>query len=169
MNSSVSRFDRLKSKITNNPILASVMILGMIITALSAFTDATRNLLDLVVSEKRPAINGEWVAEITYPSRSTKYSEVFSFSGNETGLQGTASYLEKEQIIVDGTVIDNQIEFKTKTMEYSPDWNNDQRKMATHQYRGTVSANGIEFVMETHGGFSTDPPLKFIAKKGAGK
>jgi len=145
------------------------MILGMIITALSAFTDATRNLLDLVVSEKRPAINGEWVAELTYPSRSTKYSEASIFSGNETGLQGTASYLEKEQIIVDGTVIDNQIEFKTKTMEYSPDWNNDQRKMATHQYRGTVSANGIEFVMETHGGFSTDPPLKFIAKKGAGK
>jgi len=169
MNNSDSRFEKLRSKITNNPILASMMVLGTIIIALSTFTDATRNLLDLVISEKRPTINGEWVAEVTYPSGKTASSEVFSFSGSDTGLHGTASYLEKEQIIIDGSVKNNRIEFKTKTMEYPPDWNSGQRKMATHQYRGSVLVNEIEFVLETYGGFSANPPIGFIAKKRPGK
>ena len=169
MNDSDSRFEKLKSRITNNPILASLMVLGTIIIALSTFTNATRNLVSLLVSEERATVNGEWVADIIYPSKETKYSEVFSFHGNDNDLLGTASYLEREQVIVDGAIDKNRIEFKTKTLEYPPDWDNSQRKMATHRYRGSVSANEIEFVMETYGGFSSNPPIRFIAKKGPGK
>ena len=169
MNDSDSRFDRIKSKIANNPILASLMVMGMVVIALSTFTDATKNLLSLLEDEQRAAVNGKWVAEIAYPSRNTKYFEVFSFSGVDNGLHGTASYLEAEQVIIEGMVRKNLIEFKTKTPEYPPDWNNSQRKMATHQYRGRIIGNEIEFVMETYGGFSADPPVKFIVKKDTGK
>ena len=165
MNASDSRFDKLKSKITDNPILASLMVLGLIIISLSTFTDAAKNLFSLFVSETRPAINREWVAEITYPSNKIKYSEIFSFDGEDNDLYGTASYLEKEQALIEGIVESNHIDFKTKTMEYPPDWNNSQRKVATHQYLGRVLGNEIEFVMETYGGFSSNPPIRFIAKK----
>ena len=137
----------------------------MIIIALSSFTDAAKNLLGLIVSETRPTTNGEWIAEIIYPSNKNKYTEVFSFKGNGNTLHGTASYIGNEQVIINGMINDNHIEFITKTIEYSPDWNNDQRKIATHQYSGKFLDNEIEFVLESYGGFSTDSPIRFIAKR----
>ncbi len=123
MNDSQSRFEKLKSRITNNPFIASLMIIGMVIIALSSFTDAAKNLLSLSVSETRPVINGEWVAEIGYPGKKATYSEVFYFDGDSNDLHGAASYLEKKQVILEGKIDQNLIDFKTKTMEYSPDWN----------------------------------------------
>lgn len=71
MTDSQSRFEELKSRITNNPFLASPMIPGVIVVPLSTFTDAAKNLLSLSVSETRPVINGEWVAKIGYPEKRT--------------------------------------------------------------------------------------------------
>ena len=165
MNDSQSRFEILKSKITNNPLVASLMIIGMIIVALSTFTDAAKNLLRLTMSESRPDINGEWIAEITYPGNKATHSEVFYFDGDSKDLYGSASYLEKEQVILEGKINQNLIDFKTKTMEYSPDWNSSQRIQATHQYHGRFSEKEITFIMETYGGFSANPPIKFMARK----
>ena len=151
-----TQFDKIKSRIKNNPILASLMVLGMVIIALSSFTDAAKNLLDLVISETQLDINGEWTAKVTYPWEKVSYVEVFSFDGNGDEVHGAASYLESKQIILDGKIIESRIEFKTKTMEYSPDWENSIMKLATHHYRGRVLEKEIKFVMETYGGYSSD-------------
>ncbi|MEE9356739.1 MAG: hypothetical protein V3U75_14205 [Methylococcaceae bacterium] len=160
-----TQFDKFKSRIKNNPILASLMVLGMVIIALSSFTDAAKNLLDLVISETRPDINGEWTAEVTYPWKKVSYDEAFSFDGNDNEVHGAVSYLENKQIILDGKIIENRIEFKTKTTENSPDWENNILKLATHHYRGIVLEKEIKFVMETYGGYSSDSPIEFIAKR----
>jgi len=165
MKDSQSQFEKLKSKISNNPFLASLMIMGMIVIALSTFTDAAKNLLSLSGTATRPVINGEWVAEIDYPGREATYSEVFRFEGDSNDLYGAASYLEKNQVILEGTISGDQIDFETRTIEFPPDWNSNQRKMATHHYRGRFSGNEISFVMETYGGFSSNPPVTFIARR----
>lgn len=48
-----TRFDRIISRIKNNPVTASVIVLGTIIIALAAFTDSVRTLLS-VIEENRP-------------------------------------------------------------------------------------------------------------------
>ena len=164
-----TQFDKFKSRIKNNPILASLMVLGMVVIALSSFTDAAKNLLDLVISETRPDINGEWTAEVTYPWKKVIYVEAFSFDGNGDEVHGTASYLGSKQIILDGKIIESRIEFKTKTMEHSSDWENNIMKLATHHYRGRVVEKEIKFVMETYGGYSSDSPIEFIANKAPNK
>lgn len=141
------------------------MILGMIVIGLSTFTVATKNLLDLLANETRSDINGEWTAEVTYPGKQVSYIETFSFDGDGVDVDGTASFLEKMQVVVEGKVIEDRLQFKTKTLEYSPDWNNSNRKVVTHHYRGKVLGDEIKFVMETYGGFSANSPIKFTAKK----
>jgi ankyrin repeat protein len=47
------RYDRILSRIKNNPIAACVIVLGTIVIALSAFTGAGRNFLSLI-TKKRP-------------------------------------------------------------------------------------------------------------------
>lgn len=161
-----TKFDKFRSRIKNNPILASLMVLGMIIIALSTFTNAAKNLLGIVIKETRPKINGEWTAEVTYPFKKVIYVETFSFNGKGNEVHGVASYLENKQVILEGKIIEgDRIEFKTKTREYAPDWDNNNIKLATHHYRGRTFGNEIKFVMETYGGFSSDSPIEIIAKK----
>ncbi len=160
-----TKFDKFRSRIKNNPILASLMILGMIIITLSTFTDAAKNLLDLVIRETRPNINGEWTAEVTYPWKKVSYVETFSFDGRGNKMHGAASYLENKQIILEGKILEGRIKFKTKTMEYSPNWDNDNMKQATHHFSGRIMGNEIKFVVETYGGYSSNSPINFTAKK----
>jgi hypothetical protein len=165
MNNSQTQFEKFKSAIADNPVVAAVMVLGAIIIALSSFTDATKNLLSLFASDQRATINGVWQAQVSYPARDESYSEVFQFEGDNTQVQGTASYLEKEQVIVDGAVNDNSVTFTTKTVEYAPQWNNSQTKIATHLYHGKLVDDQIVFVLQTTGGYSANPPLRFTAHR----
>ncbi|UCH62364.1 MAG: ankyrin repeat domain-containing protein [Fidelibacterota bacterium] len=47
-----TRFDRIISRIKNNPVAASVIVLGTIIIALATFTDATKNLLSMIKGDR---------------------------------------------------------------------------------------------------------------------
>jgi len=58
--------DLFYSRIRNNPIVASLIILGAIVAGLSTFTGAAKNLLDLIITDTRPNVNGTWQAEVTY-------------------------------------------------------------------------------------------------------
>ena len=161
MKNTGTKFDKIKSRIQNNPILASLMVIGMIIIALSTFTDAAKNLLDMARTESRPDINGKWTAEITYPWSNVSKSEIFNFEGEGVNVNGNASYLGSKQLILDGKINEGQIEFKTKSTEIQEY----DRKTATHHYRGKILDNEIRFVLETYGGFSTKPTINFTAYK----
>ena len=156
-----TQFDKLKSIIQNNPIVASLMVVGMIIIALSTFTDAAKNLLDMVIKETRPNINGEWMAEVTYPWSKVSYVEVFSFNGDDDNIVGVASFLGGKQVIFDGKIKNGRIEFKTTTTESE----GSTSKLSTHHYRGIILENQIKFVLENYGGFSSGSHIEFIANK----
>ena len=165
MNAQATKFDNLKSRIKNNPVLASLMVAGVIIIALSSFTDAAKNLLDLLSTESRPDINGTWTVTVTYPWINTSHIETFSLGGKDSEVLGEASYLATKHVILEGSIVEDRIEFKTKSIEYPPEWDNDNTKLATHHYKGRISEDRREFVMETYGGYSSYPPIKFTASK----
>ena len=161
MNEPKTRFDRFNLWIKNNPIVASLIILGTIVIALSTFTNAVKNLWVLVPTETRPDINGEWKAEVTYDWENAKYSETFTFSGDGEEVYGAASYLGYKRGIHEGKAKKDKIEFITKTTVVL----GDSREEAVHRYQGNVLRDEIKFVMQTAGGFSDYLPIEFTAHR----
>lgn len=162
MNESRTRFDRLGLRIRNNPVVASLIVLGTIVIALATFTDAAKTLLGLVIKETRPDINGEWNAEVTYDG-STTHTETFMFDGDGNEVFGTGSFLGTERGILEGRVRKDKLQFITKTREVLGDWNNP--KTVVHRYRGKILRDEIRFTMQTEGGFSEHTPIQFTARK----
>jgi hypothetical protein len=156
-------YDKFNFWIRNNPVVSALMVVGVIIVALSTFTNAAKNLLSVVVKENRPEINGEWTAEITYDWSDRKFTETFTFGGEKEAVHGTASFLGVKRGIVEGNVVKGQLEFVTKTQAFSGDFDN--QKEVVHRYLGKIVENEIQFVLQMEGGFSTNVPLEFTASK----
>jgi hypothetical protein len=163
MGKSNTLLDRLNARIKNNPVLAIVIVLGTLVIALSSFTDAARNLLQLISTEPRPDINGEWKSEVTYDWQDARYTETFSFRGEGKTLFGTASFLEINRGILSGIVEHNSIQFATEYREVLDDWNNP--RTVTHHYKGRIFEDSIQFVMQTVGGFTEHVPVEFTARR----
>jgi hypothetical protein len=66
------------------------------------------------------------------------------------------------------SLLDLVIKFKTKTREYTQDWDDNNVKMTTHLYCDRLLGNEIEFDMKTYSGFSSNPPVQFTAQKSSG-
>ena len=158
-----TRFDKFNHRIKNNPILASVILLGTIVIALSTFTNAAKNLLNLVITETRPDINGEWKADVAYDWLNDEYTEKFKFSGEGENVNGTASFLGLKRSIIEGTAKKNNLLFLTKSKEYLGDPGNS--KSVLRRYRGKVLDGEIKFVLTIEGGFSERVPIEFIARR----
>ena len=162
MNEPKSPVDRIYSRVRKNPVVASLIILGSIVVALSTFTNASRNLLDLFDDDTRPDINGQWTAEVKYDWKNANYLEKFTFQGEGAEVYGTASFLEYKRGILEGEIIKNKLHFVTITTEAL---DSAPAKDTVHEYRGRVSENEIRFVMQTRGGYSEHVPVEFIARK----
>jgi hypothetical protein len=156
-------FERFNLRIRNNPIVASLIILGTIVIGLSTFTNAAKNLLGLVITETRPDINGAWKAEVTYDWQNAKYSETFTFGGDGEEVHGTASFLGMKRAILEGKAKKDKLQFITKTQEVVGDWSNP--KDVVHRYQGKVSGDEIKFIMQTEGGSSEHTPIEYTARK----
>ena len=154
--------DRIYSRVKKNPVVASLIILGSIVVALSTFTNASRNLLDLFDGDTRPDINGLWTAEVKYDWNNADYVEKFSFQGEDGEVYGTASHLGSDRGILEGEITENKLHFVTITQEIL---DTSPPKDSTHEYRGRVSGNEIRFVMQTRGGYSEHVPIEFVAKR----
>jgi hypothetical protein len=144
-------------------MIASLIILGTIVIALSTFTDAVKNLRSVVVMEARPDINGQWKAEVTYDWEKALYSETFIFSGEGEEVHGTASFLGTKRGIFEGKVKDDHFQFITKTQEVLGDWNSPEG--VVHRYSGRILRDEIKLVMQTDGGFSEHVPIEFTARR----
>ncbi|WP_167611890.1 hypothetical protein [Maribellus sediminis] len=160
-----SSYDKISWWIRNNKVTASLIFIGAVIIALSTFTDAARNLLDVFQQEKRPEINGVWSAELEYDWPGSNYTETFVFEGEGEELHGTATFLKRKHIIQEGTLTNNRLEFITKTKEISSSWDSGESKEAIHHYSGKITEDGIQFIMQTEGGVSLHTPIEFTAKK----
>lgn len=159
MNEPKTRFDRFNLRVKNNPIVASLIILGTIVIALSTFTNAAKNLWDLVIRDTRPDINGEWKAEVMYDWQNARYSETFTFSGDGEEVYGVASFLGTKRGILEGKAKKDKLHFITRTQEILGNRN------VVHRYEGRVFRDEIKFVMQTEGGFSGHIPIEFTARR----
>jgi len=159
-----SNYDKFNWWLRNNKITASLIIFGVIVIALSTFTEAAKNLLDLIDLKKRPDINGEWKAEVTYDWPNANYSETFIFEGEGEELRGTASFLKIDRVITEGELTKNEIHFTTKTRE-SSSWDEGNSAEVLHHYFGIIDSDKINFTMLTEGGYSTHVPIKFTAQR----
>ncbi|RKZ64206.1 MAG: hypothetical protein DRQ44_09430 [Gammaproteobacteria bacterium] len=157
-----SPIDRFNQRVRNNPVLATLIIVGSLIIALSTFTDAAKNLLSLIALDTRPDINRSWKAEVTYDWQNAKYMETFTFRGDGEELYGTASFLGKKRGILEGVIKKDKLLFITKTQEVLGD---KEPRTSIHRYRGKYSEDRIEFIMQTENGYSEHEPVEFTAKK----
>lgn len=164
MKASRTLIERFNARIKNNPIIASLIILGTVVIALSTFTNAARSLLALLMPDARPHINGEWTAEVTYDWRNASHPETFTFFGEGDDVQGTASYLGHPRRITEGKATKGSIQFTTTTQVLlSADWKTARNEV--HRYQGSVVRDEIKFVMQTEGGFAEHAPIAFTAKR----
>ena len=86
-----TRFDKIFVKIKNNPVLAVIIALGVIVMALSSFTNAARNLLSLISSSETINITGTWKTQAISNQFDPKLISTFTFEFNakDTTLLGT--------------------------------------------------------------------------------
>ena len=154
--------DLFYSRIRNNPVAASLIILGGIVIGLSTFTNSAKNLLDLVITEPRPEINGEWKAEVTYDWSNRTFTETFTFNGEGDEVYGTASFLGTKRGILEGTVTKDKLQFITTSAEVL---GSQSAREMTHDYRGVILRDEIKFIMQTRGSSSAKAPVEIIAKK----
>lgn len=162
MNRPRAQVDRTISRIRSHPVVVSLIALGTLAIALSTFTNAARNLWQLLPQWSRFDIDGEWQAEVTYDWPNAVYTEVFAFQVNGNEVVGTASFLGTKRGVLDGKLSGNTLTFDTATREAVGDR---QDKGAIHHYRGSISGEEIQFVMQTVGGDSEHIPVRFTAKR----
>ena len=162
MNEPKTQIDRFNQRVRNNPVLATLIIVGTLIIALSTFTDAAKNLLSLITLDTRPDINRSWKAEVTYDWQNAKYVETFIFRGDGEELYGTASFLGTKKGILEGVIKKDKLLFITKTKEIM---DSEQPKTSVHRYRGKYLGDKIEFIMQTENSYSEHDPIEFTAKR----
>lgn len=109
-------------------------------------------------SAGRAAVNGEWVAEVTYSWSGTPYDEHFSFSGQGSELHGSAGFLGLPRGVLEGQVDAGRIRFVSRTSEMGG-------APLVHRYSGQLVGDEIRFVMQTEGGSSDHGPVSFIARR----
>ena len=162
MNEPKTPVDKIYSRVKNNPAVATLVILGTIVIALSTFSDAAKNLLSLIINDTRPDINGEWAAEVTYDWKNAHYTEKFIFQGDGDEVYGTASFLGKNRGILKGSIKKDKLQFVTITQEIMGSLPSID---SIHEYRGRISGDKMKFIMQTKGAYSDNIPIEFIAKK----
>ncbi len=117
-----------------------------------------------VVATPPAEMAGRWTAKVTY-DWGDQHEEVFEFKTLGGKLHGTASYLTGRLTIENPSLEGEWLRFTTRSQEMLGDnpW-----KETSHRYTGKVSADRIEFTLETTGGYSIHPPVEFVARR-AGK
>ena len=164
-----TRFDKIFVNIKNNPVLAVIIALGVIVMALSSFTNAARNLLSIFSTEKERAnITGTWKTQALNNQFNTKqkWTFTFEFDAQDTTLLGTVTLTplgdnrSYKKGIQEGKIEGHNISFYTPQTA----WMGTEKMVYKDLFYGTVSNNEIEFIQNSdrQGGFI---PQKFVAKK----
>lgn len=107
---------------------------------------------------RRPAVNGEWRAEVTYGWPNARLVEVFSFSGQGEELHGSAGFLGVPRGVLGGTVEAGRLSFVARTSDMDG-------TTLVHRYSGRLVGGEIHFVMQTEGGTTAQGPVNFVARR----
>jgi hypothetical protein len=103
---------------------------------------------------------GKWEALVKY-SWGDSHKEVFNFKVDQNELFGTASYVGGPRGILDGKIEGNKITFTTKSITALGGKTYEEK----HNYRGRLSGDAIEFMLQTDSGYDSRTPEEFTAKR----
>jgi hypothetical protein len=105
-------------------------------------------------------LSGRWQADVKYSWGDT-HPEVFAFTVDGNEVLGTASYLRRARGIIDGKLEGNKVTFIT----HSETMLGDKTYEEKHHYRGRISGDTIEFMLQTESGYDDRPPETFTARR----
>ena len=112
------------------------------------------------VAEPGADLSGRWQAEVKY-SWGASHPEVLNFKVDDGEVFGTASYVRTPRAIFEGKLEGNKLTFTTKSQTMLGDKTYEEK----HVYRGRVSGDTIEFVLQTDSGYDSRPPETFTARR----
>ncbi len=110
----------------------------------------------------RPAVNGEWGAEVDYDWPNARYLERFVLSGEDDSLHGSASFLGVARGILEGRIDGAGVSFVTRTSELA---GTGATLEVVHRYRGRLAGDELRFVMQTEGSSTAHVPVEFVARR----
>ena len=111
---------------------------------------------------KGPAdIHGKWKATVKYDWPGAIYEETFNFEVDGTEVSGTASLLQADHGILEGKIEGDRVRFTTKSLTTL----DDKTYQDTHNYKGTVAGDTIQFSMMTDSSVDSHVPVHFTAKR----
>ena len=166
-----TRVDRIFSKIKNNPVLSVIIALGVIVIALSSFTNAARNLIGLFTGQNAnltATVTGTWKTRALPNQYNKKQKFVYTFELDAKGntLIGTVT-LEPlgdnrgyKRGIRGGEIKGDTISFYTQ----ETGWVGKESVNFKDHFQGTVSKDKIEFIQNSDRPWDFIPQ-KFIAKR----
>ncbi len=169
-------FDKLLVRLKNNPVVASILVVGTIVIAVSTFTDAARKILALVtiekptIAEKTTDVTGKWRTDVvTNPyDESERYSLLLDFVQQGDTLSGTVREIDVGEndgfakSITEGKIKGRVISFYTRGEVTSDNGTQPYKE----SYSGIMGKNESEVSFERlddlpEGGV----PEKFVAKR----
>jgi TIR domain-containing protein len=106
-------------------------------------------------------ISGKWKATVKYDWPGAIYEETFNFEVDGTEVSGTASFLQVGHGILEGKIEGDRVRFTTKSLTTL----DDKTSQDTHNYRGTVAGDTIQFSMMTDSSVESHVPVHFTAKR----
>lgn len=107
-----------------------------------------------------PGFAGRWQAVVKY-SWGDSHTEVFSFKVDQNEVYGTASYVGGARGILDGKIEGNRISFSTKSMTMLGDKTVEEK----HVYKGHLTGDTIDFILQTDSGYDSRAPEMFTASR----
>jgi hypothetical protein len=112
------------SRIKQNPLVLVVALLGSAVVALSAFTDAARNLFAVIHEATAPRVAGTWVTPtLSFPFEAAdNYHLTFELRAEGNNLTGTVTFSpegvddsDRVYRILDGKIDGESLSFRTES------------------------------------------------------
>jgi TIR domain len=106
------------------------------------------------------SVKGSWSGTVKY-DWGDSYAEKFNFEVTGRELSGTASFLQRDRGILDGTLEGDRVSFTTKSMVSIGEKSYEDK----HYYKGAVQSDVIRFSMMTDSGAESHVPVYFTVRR----
>ena len=112
------------------------------------------------VESAAASVRGKWSGTVKY-DWGDSYAETFDFEVAGQEVSGTASFLQRGRVILDGKIEGNRVSFTTKSMVSIGEKSYEDK----HYYKGTVEGNAIRFSLMTDSGAESHAPVYFTVRR----
>lgn len=114
-----------------------------------------------IASQPSESLAGRWAADVSYPWQKSATVEHLELEMDGSELFGTVTFLGAPRPVEQSELLDGGAVFTT----HSETSSGEERRRITHRYRVRVEGELMHVRMQSTGGFSDGPPLKFVARR----